>query len=104
MKSLNDENLYEAIVEVLSNEKYSNRANQLSAAVKDVPMNATDTAVFWIEHVVKYGSSHLTVHKKHLCVTEYYLIDVIVVIVTIMCITGWSLRRLVSMLVRGIRR
>ncbi|XP_006814526.1 UDP-glucuronosyltransferase 2C1-like, partial [Saccoglossus kowalevskii] len=92
MKSLNNENLYEAMVEVLSNKKYSDRANQLSAAVKDVRMNATETAVFWIEHVTKYGVSHLTVHRKHLSVIEYYLLDVIAVIVTIMCIAGWSLR------------
>ncbi|XP_006812492.1 2-hydroxyacylsphingosine 1-beta-galactosyltransferase-like [Saccoglossus kowalevskii] len=104
MKSLNNENLYEAIVEVLSNEKYSNRANQLSAAVKDVPMNATETAVFWIEHVTKYGASHLTVHRKHLSVIEYYLLDVIAVIVTIMCVAGWSLRWFVTVLLRGIRR
>ncbi|XP_006825899.1 2-hydroxyacylsphingosine 1-beta-galactosyltransferase-like [Saccoglossus kowalevskii] len=102
MKSLNYDNLYEAIVEVLLNEKYSKRAKQLSADLKDVPMNAAGTAVFWIEHVIKYGASHLTVHRNHLSVTEYYLLDVTAVIVTIMCITGWSLRRLVFMLVRGI--
>ncbi|XP_002742140.1 2-hydroxyacylsphingosine 1-beta-galactosyltransferase-like [Saccoglossus kowalevskii] len=88
MKSLNNENLYEAMVDVLSNEKYSYRAKQLSAIVKDVPMNATETAVFWIEHVIKHGVNHLNVYGKNLSVIEYYLVDVITVIVVTISFTA----------------
>ncbi|XP_002740077.2 2-hydroxyacylsphingosine 1-beta-galactosyltransferase-like [Saccoglossus kowalevskii] len=102
MKSLNNENLYEAMVEVLSNKKYSEKAKQLSAIVKDVPMNATDTAVFWIEHVLQHGVTHLTFHEKQLSVIEYYLLDVLTVIAGTICIIFWSLRWFVVVLKRSV--
>ncbi|XP_077862378.1 UDP-glucuronosyltransferase 2B10-like [Saccoglossus kowalevskii] len=98
MKSLNNKNLYEAMVEVLSNE--NNKIKKLSAIVRDVPMNAIETAVFWIEHVIKHGANILTIHRRHLSVTEYYFLDVIGVLVISICSAFWLSRQFMKLLTR----
>lgn len=52
-----EDNLMAAIQEVLQNLKYTNKVKYLADLYLDRPMSAKDTAVYWIEYVIKHKSA-----------------------------------------------
>lgn len=50
--------LGETLKLVLENESYTNKAKELSFRFKDRPMSALDTAIFWIEYVIRHKGAH----------------------------------------------
>ncbi len=61
-----------------------------SAILRDLPP-AKERAIFWIEHVFKFGGEHLRAHVFELNFIQYYLIDVAVFIILIAVILGYLL-------------
>ncbi len=57
-------------------------------------MSPRERAVYWIEHVIKYGGAHLRPRGSDLSFVEYYMLDValllvsFVAIISVVCITG----------------
>lgn len=76
--------LYTAITDVLNNASYSQNIKKASAILRDYPMTPRQTVVYWMEHVIKYGSDHLRSHAVNLTWYEYFLIDVIVVLAAVL--------------------
>ncbi|XP_072031990.1 2-hydroxyacylsphingosine 1-beta-galactosyltransferase-like [Amphiura filiformis] len=74
-KMITEENVYEAISEVLSNKRYQEKVSHYSAILRDLPP-AKEQAIFWIEHVLKFGGEHLRAHVFELNFIQYYMIDV----------------------------
>jgi UDP:flavonoid glycosyltransferase YjiC (YdhE family) len=57
---LTEEKLLKGIDEVINNSTYSTTVKRLSLLAKDRPMNAQETAVYWIEYVIRHnGAPHL---------------------------------------------
>lgn len=57
---------------------------------KDRPMSSMQTAVYWIEYVIRHkGAPHLRSAAAHLNWIQYHLLDVIVVIVLIATAAIW---------------
>lgn len=52
-KDINEENLKKVLNEVLTNESYKRNAEQVSKRFRDRPMTPLDTAMFWIEYVIR---------------------------------------------------
>lgn len=50
---INEEILEKTLKEVLSNESYRINAKEMSRRFKDRPMSAMDTAMYWIEYVIR---------------------------------------------------
>ncbi len=44
------------------------------------PQKPMDTAVYWVEHVLKYGGDHLKSHAFDMPWYQYLMLDVIVVL------------------------
>ncbi|XP_072017474.1 UDP-glucuronosyltransferase 2C1-like [Amphiura filiformis] len=86
--TITEESFYEAIKEVLQNDKYRKNVALNSAILRDMPP-AKDRVVFWIEHVMKFGDEHLRAHVFELNLIQYYLVDVAVFLV--LCIMGFIL-------------
>ncbi|XP_072163979.1 UDP-glucuronosyltransferase 2C1-like [Diadema setosum] len=84
-RRLSSDYIYEQINEVLTNPKYQNNANRLSAIFRDRPMGPSDTAAFWIEHVIEHGGDHLRPITQIMSFFQIYSLDVAAVIV--MCIS-----------------
>lgn len=58
--TLNEKSLSDGITEVLENPKYSETVQQISKLFRDRPMSARETAIFWIEYVIRHhGAPHL---------------------------------------------
>ncbi|KAK9747235.1 UDP-glucoronosyl and UDP-glucosyl transferase [Popillia japonica] len=59
-KEINEEKLTAAIKSLLYNPKYKFNMKKVSELFKDRPASALETAIYWIEYVIKYqGAPHL---------------------------------------------
>jgi glucuronosyltransferase len=60
LKDLSEEALMEAIQEILRNQSYSTIIKNQSRIYRDRPMNARETAAFWVEYVIRNrGAAHM---------------------------------------------
>ena len=58
--------------------RYKKNAVELSYRYKDRPMSPADTAVYWIEYVIRHkGAAHLKTAAVHMPLYQYLLLDVI---------------------------
>ncbi|KAF5282234.1 hypothetical protein FQR65_LT14402 [Abscondita terminalis] len=75
---LTEESFEKAITEVLSNPKYAENAKRKSKIMHDQPMKPLDTAMFWIEYVLRHnGAPHLKTSALDLCWFQMYSLDVL---------------------------
>lgn len=74
---LTSQNFLEALREVLYNPSYRNNMKRLSALHRDKPMHPLDTAVYWIEFVMRHkGAAHLRTDSYQMPWYAYYSLDV----------------------------
>lgn len=75
---LTRQNFLEAIQEVLHNPSYRNNMKRLSALHRDKPMHPLDTALYWIEFVMRHkGAAHLRTESHKMPWYAYHSVDVI---------------------------
>ncbi|KAJ8030023.1 UDP-glucuronosyltransferase 2C1 [Holothuria leucospilota] len=79
--NITEENLLSTIQEVLQNPMYRERAQHYSDIHHDLPMTPLERAVYWIEHVMKFGDQHLRPRSADMDFIELYMIDVIVFLI-----------------------
>ncbi|XP_071845063.1 uncharacterized protein [Apostichopus japonicus] len=77
ISELSSERVSQVIEEILTNNKYRDNMKRLSTMFRDRPQSPRETAAFWVEHVLKYGSEHLRTPGHDMSFIQYYLIDVI---------------------------
>ena len=59
--------------------RYAENAVRYSGISREAIAEPDETAVFWIEHVLKYGGSHLKTRAKELNFFQLHSIDVIAI-------------------------
>ncbi|XP_030764408.1 UDP-glucuronosyltransferase 2C1-like [Sitophilus oryzae] len=73
-----EENFSHALEELLHNPKYRETAQRVSKLFHDRPMKPMDTAVYWVDYVIRNkGARHLRVGSIHQTWYQYYMVDVI---------------------------
>lgn len=83
-KDINEENLRNIVNKMLTGEKYSRKAKEVSARFKDRPMNGIDTAIWWIEYVIRHKGAHFMKNPAlKLYLFEYLMLDVYLFLVTV---------------------
>ncbi|GMT10495.1 hypothetical protein PFISCL1PPCAC_1792, partial [Pristionchus fissidentatus] len=100
-KDLGNQKIFEnAIREILENPKYNEQAKKTAATLNDKPFSARQVFVKNMEFLAKHGPlRQLDHYGRHLNVFQYYLIDVIgVVILTIVITLSLSLFVIVRIL------
>ncbi|XP_046736277.1 UDP-glucosyltransferase 2-like [Diprion similis] len=75
-EEITEENLDAAFNAVLNDPSYMNSVKRISAQFRDRPMSPLDTAIFWIEHVVRHGGTNLRSAAMDLTWWQIELIDV----------------------------
>ncbi|KAG8008823.1 UDP-glucuronosyltransferase 2B31 [Nibea albiflora] len=74
---LTRQNFLEAVQEVLHNPSYRNNMKGLSALHRDKPMHPLDTALYWIEFVMRHkGAAHLRTESYKMPWYAYHSVDV----------------------------
>ncbi|MEQ2176396.1 hypothetical protein GOODEAATRI_027552 [Goodea atripinnis] len=82
---LTRQNFLEAVQDVLNNPSYRNNMKRLSAIHRDKPMHPLDTAVYWIEFVMRHkGAAHLRTESYKMPWYSYYSVDVIAFMLAIL--------------------
>ncbi|XP_078655984.1 LOW QUALITY PROTEIN: UDP-glucuronosyltransferase 2C1-like [Branchiostoma floridae x Branchiostoma belcheri] len=76
--------LYQAILHVLTNNSCRETAARLSHLHRDQPQSPMERAVWWIEHVIQHGGlPHLRARAVELPWYQYYLLDVAVFLLSV---------------------
>ncbi|XP_075220408.1 UDP-glycosyltransferase UGT5-like isoform X2 [Lycorma delicatula] len=79
------ENVYDRLKALLTNPNYKENMMRLSSITKDKPMSPVDTAVWWVEYVLRHkGASHLRPAVLDLPWYQYFMIDIFIFILTIL--------------------
>ncbi|XP_055531728.1 UDP-glycosyltransferase UGT5-like [Wyeomyia smithii] len=97
LNDVTEQSVLAVIDEVLNNTRYSETVRLISQRYHDKPMTAKQTALYWIEYVIRHrGASHLRSPAVELAVVEYNQLDVLSVLVLIMgvivFVSFWVLR------------
>ncbi|CAJ1086675.1 UDP-glucuronosyltransferase 2B20-like [Xyrichtys novacula] len=90
--SLTEEGFLEALKDVLETPSYRNNMKRLSQLHQDLPMSPMDTAVFWIEYVIRNkGAAHLQAAGFSLPWYSYFCLDVAVFFTAVTAAVVWAL-------------
>lgn len=88
---LNEITLQKIINEVLSDKKYKKKAKEIEERFKDRPMDPLDTAIYWIEYVIRHkGADFVKNPALKMSWLEYTMLDVyaFIIIVIILIVVG----------------
>ncbi|XP_032439530.1 UDP-glucuronosyltransferase 2B20-like [Xiphophorus hellerii] len=89
VRSLTKDNFLEALKDILENPSYRENSQRLSQLHRDRPMSPMDTAIFWIEYVIRNkGAAHLQSAGFGLPWYSYFCLDVAVFV---LAVTGTSI-------------
>ncbi|KAG7483430.1 UDP-glucuronosyltransferase 2C1-like [Solea senegalensis] len=78
LATVNKDNFLEAIEEVLKDPSYRTKMQRLSRLHRDKPMKPMDTAIFWIEFVMRHkGAAHLRTESYRMPWYSYHSVDVV---------------------------
>lgn len=79
-----EEKVEQLINELLNNPKYIENARHRSKLFHDRPMSPMETAVYWVEYVIRHkGADHLKNAGTKLPLYKYLMIDVLVFVLLI---------------------
>ncbi|XP_046543988.1 UDP-glucuronosyltransferase 2A1-like [Haliotis rubra] len=84
LKSFTVEDLVSNINEVIQNSSYSQKIKKAAEITKLRQRSPKDEAVYWIEHVLKYGGAHLRSHCQDMPLYQYLCLDVIGLVLLIL--------------------
>lgn len=96
--NINEDIVNTALDAVLHDPKYRESAKKISKMFKDRPMSAIDTAIYWIEYVIRNGPQSLRSHAVDLPWWKLYLIDVFVFLIACFVLTIYLLVTLLKIL------
>lgn len=84
---LNESTFHRALSEILKNPSYRNVVKSAADLYKDRPQHALDTAVYWVEYVIRHnGAKHMQSQAVHLNWFQYNSLDVIGLIMAVLYI------------------
>uniref|UniRef100_A0A673XTM9 UDP glucuronosyltransferase 5 family, polypeptide F1 n=1 Tax=Salmo trutta TaxID=8032 RepID=A0A673XTM9_SALTR len=84
-----DRNIFsQALQEVLNEPSYRRNMQRLSRLHRDVPMEPLDTALFWVEFVMRHkGAAHLHTESYRMPWFSYHSVDVMVFLLAVVSFT-----------------
>lgn len=86
---------------VLENDSYSKNAKKMSIRFQDRPMTALDTAVFWVEYVIRNnGANFIKNPANTLSWYAYYMLDILGLLLSIMLMLAFVVVKLFTYLLR----
>ncbi|XP_070710598.1 UDP glucuronosyltransferase 5 family, polypeptide G1 [Pempheris klunzingeri] len=90
-KSLTKDDFLEALKDILETPSYHNNIQRLSQLHQDQPMSPMDTAIFWIEFVIRNkGAPHLRSAGFNLPWYSYFCLDVAALILSLIAAFVWT--------------
>ncbi|XP_026200006.1 UDP-glucuronosyltransferase 2B17-like [Anabas testudineus] len=101
--TVNRDNFLEALRKVLYEPSYRDKMKTLSNLHRDQPMKPMDLAMFWIEFVMRHkGAPHLRTESYKMSKIQYYSIDVVAFLLTVVLLVFTVFISLVRFLCRKV--
>ena|SRR6218665_395215 len=88
--------LYTNIMKILSDPSYKRRISLASQIFRSAPQRPAEKAAYWIEHVIRFGSDHLQSAGKYLNFFQFYMLDALIMCLTVGILILVVLKKLVS--------
>lgn len=86
---------------MLTNTTYKKTAQKLSQLFRDRPMTPLQTAIYWIEYVIRYdGAKHMQSPAVHLNFIQKNSIDILLLFAIVFYIIFKILAKIVSVVLR----
>lgn len=109
VESLSEDAVYDAITAVVEQPAFQERVGQRSRLLRDQETTPLERAVYWSEHVLRYGGAqHLRSVAADMPLHQYLLVDVaavlLVAVVVVVVLLWWGLRAAARCLVRGLKK
>ena len=80
---MTEDTLEQALLEVLTNPQYQTAVDQLSDLIMDQPQHPLDRAVWWLEYLLRHPhNTSMKPHTHNLSWVQYFLLDVIFVVLS----------------------
>ncbi|XP_075230316.1 UDP-glucosyltransferase 2-like [Lycorma delicatula] len=96
--------IYQALKELLTNDKYKRNMERLSTISKDKPMKNEETLTWWVEYVIRHkGAPHLRPAVQDLYWFQYTLLDIIAFILLLFFVFIYLIYFIVKKLLFSIR-
>ncbi|KAL1509622.1 hypothetical protein ABEB36_004332 [Hypothenemus hampei] len=93
---LSTETISSALKKLAYESQFHENAKRISAEFRDRPMSPMDTAVYWVEYVIRHkGTARLSSAARHLHWWQYYLLDVFAVIFVLPLLLSFILIKLI---------
>lgn len=102
-QTLTSEQLKNSLQQMLHNSTYRDNIKRFSAIFHDRPMGPRETALYWIDYVIRHkGARHLRAAGLDLKWYQFYLLDVVALVVgavavalgVLVLLVRWILRRI----------
>lgn len=88
--SMTEDTFSKNVAALLDDKKYMKNAKIASDIFKDRPMSPARSVQYWTEYVIRHkGAPHLKSHALKLTWYQYYLLDVIAVVFSLICIVTY---------------
>ena len=99
---MTEDTLEEALQEVLTNPLYQSSVDQLSNLIMDQPQHPLDRAVWWLEYLLRHPhNTNMKPHTHNLYWFQYFLLDILAVVITVSSLLIFILYKLISCCRRG---
>ncbi|VVC36212.1 UDP-glucuronosyl/UDP-glucosyltransferase [Cinara cedri] len=99
--TVTNDTLLNNILEIINNEKYTINAKKNSQIFKDRPMSPAKSVVYWTEYVIRHkGAPHLKYHGLNLTWYQYYLLDVIAVILVFVFLVLYIVYKSIQLIIK----
>ncbi|XP_062372958.1 2-hydroxyacylsphingosine 1-beta-galactosyltransferase isoform X2 [Sardina pilchardus] len=100
-KRMSEQDLHSAMLSIITDNRYRERAHKLSSIHKDQPGHPVSRAVYWINYILRHhGAPHLHSSVYSIATYQYFLLDVVAVMATALLLIGYCLYR-IGRAVRG---
>ncbi|KAB0790152.1 hypothetical protein PPYR_15524 [Photinus pyralis] len=97
-ETLTSEDLKKTIIEVAENPKYRKRVEEIRELLLDVPATGLEKAIWWIEYVIRHkGAAHLRSPAVDLPFYQYYLLDIIGLVLASAAVVLFIVRKLLKL-------
>lgn len=99
---ISEETVLAALETVLYKPAYKKRAEKVARLFQDRPMPPLDTAIYWIEHVIRHGGgAHLRPISVELYWWQYLLLDVVLTLLGIVALLVWVVTKVLGFVLRN---
>ena len=94
---MTEDTLEQALQEVLTNPEYQRSVDKLSNLIMDQPQHPLDRAVWWLEYLLRHPhNTSMRPHTHNLYWFQYFLLDILAVVITVSSLLIFILYKLIS--------